>query len=766
LRGTESKFGLADAVFELQLSQLRSQEFKFGKIAGFDSRLIDADYLCKGIQVLASKVEIVSCLQDIDVRILYVENKQSDRVLQLSTNNFSVVFCYSDATVSLAATLEDEIGPNTKLRRARHVDAGEFGPRQRQKVTVEAEDRIRPESRSDDLGFSDAKVVAFRDEIEITCDGFIDGVVQRQALRRLGRRNHRKSKYESDNPSRTVKHTHARRTSHGVMPRNSRTEPKSGFALHSRQAKQQGLNGTDTLVYEFRTAMANGSSNLKETTIKASGSDIARRPGVIQRVGFVPKIVTAQRLQTWLLVAALVAIGLTALLVIDLARNLRTVVISEATRALANAVGELAQAGDAWQTQSGLASIPSNKADQDLRGKSYEILASYPDVEGGYLWNQDVIGHSFPTYTEPGSTLRQPAFEHAQVLSALEESQRENRTATRIAQDGRDLVLVAVRAKPGSPLAAWTLRRIFNFSNSNELYKRIFLVGAMLAALVAICIVLKLSFSLQRGFAVIQTGLERLQNDPDYRLPDQDHELRNIVQAINTMAGNREKLEAALRREDRLRVMGRVVAGIAHEIRNPLNGIRLTIRVLARRLQGNRETEEPIGMITSEIDRLDALLKSLLAFRADEPPKIRRQPVQPIVERTLALVEPHATENGISLEVYSASDGEAPVDADCLQQALMNLLLNAIDASGEHGRVRVSTLPVNAHLEIVIEDSGPGLNSEQQERIFEAFYTTKPGGTGLGLAVTKTLLEKMGAAIECTNGSSGARFRVVLPAAS
>src|SRR5262249_30395100 len=191
------------------------------------------------------------------------------------------------------------------------------------------------------------------------------------------------------------------------------------------------------------------------------------------------------------------------------------------------------------------------------------------------------------------------------------------------------------------------------------------------------CIVLRLSFSLQRGFAAIQAGLQRLQTDLDYRLPDQDHELRNIVQSINTMAGNREKLEAALRREDRLRVMGRVVAGIAHGIRNHLNSIRLTIRLLARRLQGNAEAAEPIQMITSEVDRLDALLKGLLAFRADEPPKVRRQPVQPIVERTLALVEPHATENGISLQVSSGSDCAAPVDSDFLQQALMNLLLNA-----------------------------------------------------------------------------------------
>src|SRR5215813_8906937 len=132
--------------------------------------------------------------------------------------------------------------------------------------------------------------------------------------------------------------------------------------------------------------------NLKETTTKSNGGDVAQRPVMIPRLGKVPKIVTAQRLQTWLLVAALVAIGLTAVLVIDLARNLRRVVISEASRALANAVGELAQVGDTWQRTAGSNSYLSDKADQDLREKSYEILASYPDVEGGYLWNQDVIG--------------------------------------------------------------------------------------------------------------------------------------------------------------------------------------------------------------------------------------------------------------------------------------------------------------------------------------------------------------------------------------
>jgi len=476
-----------------------------------------------------------------------------------------------------------------------------------------------------------------------------------------------------------------------------------------------------------------------------------------------PRTVAAQRLQTWLLATALAAVFLAGLLVVDLARNLRTVVISETNKALLRAVNELAESARSWQITRKGALLQKQLADVELRPVSYEVLRSYPDVEGGYLLNKDVIGHSFPTYTEPGSILHQPTLEHQEVLSALAESQRTGRVASRILQDQKDLVLVAVLAGPDSQLSAWSLRRIFNFSDSSEINKRLLLVAVMLVALIAIGIVLRLTFSLQRGFAIIQEGLERLRTDFNYRLPDQNHELRPIVQAVNTMADSRQKLETDLRREDRLRVMGRVVAGIAHEIRNPLNSIRLSTRLLAKRMEGQVTAAEIITLITSEIDRLDSLLKSLLVFGADEPGKMRQQPLQPVLERTLALVKPHAEEHGVMIRVTAQGECEALVDGNYLQQALMNLLLNAIDASGQNGEVGLSLRPANGHVEISVEDSGPGLTPEQQERIFEAFYTTKIGGTGLGLAVTKTLLEKMGATIESGKGIRGARFRVLLP---
>ena len=294
----------------------------------------------------------------------------------------------------------------------------------------------------------------------------------------------------------------------------------------------------------------------------------------------------------------------------------------------------------------------------------------------------------------------------------------------------------------------------------------------MFVSLISIGIVLRLSLGLQHEFGLIRSGLEKLRTDPNYRLPDQGGELRTIVQAINSMAHGRQELETALRREDRLRLMGRVVAGIAHEIRNPLNSIRLTSRVLARRLADQPEAQESTGLITSEIDRLDSLLSSLLVFGADEPGKLRRQPIQPLLERTLALVKPHAKERNVDLQCRMESDCEASVDGDHLQQALMNLLLNAIDASGTNGAVALSMSHSADEVEIRVEDSGPGLTAEQQDRLFEAFYTTKSKGTGLGLAVTKTLLEKMGASIVVSNrngvsngSSSGACFRISLRAA-
>lgn len=474
-----------------------------------------------------------------------------------------------------------------------------------------------------------------------------------------------------------------------------------------------------------------------------------------------PRIIAAQRLQVWLLITALASMALAGILVFDLASNLRTVVISDTSRNLANAVTELQQAVAARRT---LPSAP-DALDQLLKPVSYEVLRSHPDIEGGYFWMGQVVGHTFPSYTEPESTLAQPEVESNEVRLALAESRQKNgEVVYRVRQDASDLLVIAAVAGPAGRPAVWCVRRILNFSDASEFGKRLVLVGVMVVALITVATVLTFSFQLQRGFAQIQRGLAKLQTDAAYRLPDQNHELRPIVQAINAMAERRQSMEHELRREDRLRVMGRVVAGIAHEIKNPLNSLRLTTRLLARRLEGQAAVEEPAALITGEIDRLDTLLQSLLVFRDDETGRVRQQPLQPILDRTLALVRPHARDRQVELSVHVPTGCQAYVDGDYLQQALMNVLLNAVDFSSVPGVVELTVSRADRRLEIRVEDSGPGVSESQGERIFEAFYTTKRGGTGLGLAVTRTLLEKMGGTIEANRGARGAVFTLSVPA--
>jgi signal transduction histidine kinase len=474
-----------------------------------------------------------------------------------------------------------------------------------------------------------------------------------------------------------------------------------------------------------------------------------------------PRIVAAQRLQVWLLVMTLVALLVTSLLVLDLARTRRTALLAETNNNLRYAAEELR---DAARNELGAALPPAlAELDRRLAPVSYKVLQGFLDVEGGYLWQGSLYGHSFPSYTEPGSILYQPPMERQLLEQALAASAASGKVEVASSPDGDDMVLVAAVWDRTNGLNAWALRRMINFSDQREHWRRIWLVATMCIALVAVTMVLRLSFKMQRGFLAISEGLDQLRLNPSYRFEDKNPDLRPIIQALNNMAESRERLESDLRREDRLRAMGRLVAGVAHEIRNPLNSIRLTVRVLARRLAGQAEAREPIRLIIDEIDRLNRILGSLSAFRLDEAPKLRQQPLRPLLEQTLALVAAQAGERQIEVHLDMPQDHSASVDADLLKQAVINLLLNAIDASPRGAQVLLEARATGGRVSLSVEDQGPGLTPLQMEHIFEAFYTTKPGGTGLGLAVTRTLLEKMNASIEAGNGSRGARFVIKIP---
>lgn len=212
-----------------------------------------------------------------------------------------------------------------------------------------------------------------------------------------------------------------------------------------------------------------------------------------------------------------------------------------------------------------------------------------------------------------------------------------------------------------------------------------------------------------------------------------------------------------------MRTLGRATAALAHEIRNPLNSIRLTVQLLERRLGTGAIRQQDLQTVRAEVDRLSSLLNDVLDLQRVRQPRPQVQPVLPVLQHCLDLLERQAEMQNttVKLEVPE-KELSALFDAQQLTQAVVNLLLNAIEASSEGGAVHVGAFDRDGKVEVEVRDDGPGLDPEQQERVFEPFYTTKPSGTGLGLAVSRELIRSQGGDLRLTSSLSGACFVVEL----
>lgn len=223
--------------------------------------------------------------------------------------------------------------------------------------------------------------------------------------------------------------------------------------------------------------------------------------------------------------------------------------------------------------------------------------------------------------------------------------------------------------------------------------------------------------------------------------------------------------EERLRRSDRLRALGELAAGLAHEIRNPLGGIRGAGEILARPSSSAAVREEFAEVLRGEVTRLDRVVESFLGFA--RPPAGRPGSVElgELARSVFLLVRGEADLAGVGIELEAGRAVRAWADGDLLRQVLLNVLLNAVQATPSGGTVRLRVLEtLDPALEI--EDTGPGIPPGLAERVFDPFVTGRPEGTGLGLALAHRLMESMGGSIEIARtGSTGTLMRLRLPAA-
>ena len=243
-------------------------------------------------------------------------------------------------------------------------------------------------------------------------------------------------------------------------------------------------------------------------------------------------------------------------------------------------------------------------------------------------------------------------------------------------------------------------------------------------------------------------------------------EVETIVLVIQDLS-EKVALEADLRRRDRLASMGALASGVAHEVRNPLNAISVIVQRLRREFTPRTdegEYRQLTQVVAGEVERVNRIIQQFLELA--RPPALvkTRTDLASVLARAAETVEPQIRAAGLRLERDFAGVGEAQVDADQLHQVLLNLLVNAVEATDEgHVRLAARSRP-EGWVEIGVADTGSGIPAEDVERIFDLYFTTKAAGTGLGLSLVHRIVAEHGGRVEVqSERGAGTRFVILLP---
>jgi signal transduction histidine kinase len=268
----------------------------------------------------------------------------------------------------------------------------------------------------------------------------------------------------------------------------------------------------------------------------------------------------------------------------------------------------------------------------------------------------------------------------------------------------------------------------------------------------------------------------------EYRIEEKlKDEFGELAASFNEMAVSLKEQCNKLQETERLAVVGELCAGMAHEIKNPMAGIKVSMEVLSRDSPLDGEDKEVLHLVIKEIDRITALLKGLLNYARPPKPEMVALDVNQVLEGSiksarLAMQTPRHKGKEADQEVEFVKDlspdlPQIVADPSQLQQVFLNLLLNAADAiaanSGQHGAISIQTRQTSPDcVQISIADNGKGLDSDALEKVFNPFFTTKSQGTGLGLAITKRLVEQHhGGTIVVANNpdGKGVTFTITFP---
>ncbi len=237
---------------------------------------------------------------------------------------------------------------------------------------------------------------------------------------------------------------------------------------------------------------------------------------------------------------------------------------------------------------------------------------------------------------------------------------------------------------------------------------------------------------------------------------DAPHELADLASTFNRMLARLRDTQRRLLETERLAAVGKIASSVAHEVRNPLAGIRMNLQLLQQHLAREKRPDESLDIAIAELDRLDSIVQEMLILGRKAEPKLGRVDLREIAAETLALLDRRLKHGGIT----TALEGEAAIvqaDAGQIKQVLLNLILNALDAMPQGGQLTLRILSSDESKRIEIDDTGSGLAMAVGTDPFEWFSTSKSAGSGIGLAVCRQIVEAHGGRIGLARWEGGTR---------
>jgi signal transduction histidine kinase len=413
---------------------------------------------------------------------------------------------------------------------------------------------------------------------------------------------------------------------------------------------------------------------------------------------------------------------------------------------------------------------------RDLTAAVALALVRQDGVEGG-IWQADAgpLAYAFPTYEGSGPKTDLPAAERENIRTIIAESDREQQPmGQRYELRSQTLLLHACPlAGPISNLTAWTMTRVQMTAGNNPLR---FGLGVLLALTLGMAAWLtRLTLVWSRHVRAIERALahENAETMPQLSQTGED-ELDRIIDALNRTTARldaarkrSETLAAQIASTERLAALGRVAAGIAHEIRNPIAAMRLRAE---NALTGDdARRRNALGDMLEQIARLDNLVTELLSMTHRREPHPKMVDLHRFLTGCADIHRTEAAARGINIKTESML-ARGQIDPDMVGLILGNLLSNAVRHAPDGGEVSVSSAPLRGGIRFSVADTGSGVAAELRERLFEPFVTGRADGTGLGLAIARELAEAHGGKLTLLDPGGempgrGAVFALDLPGA-